>query len=671
MGFEAPLALLGLLLAGTPIAIHLIKQRDLKTLTLPTVALLRAAQAESRRRVRLADILLLVLRVLALALLLACLARPFSVSGVSASAEEPIALAIVLDDSASMAARRGSSTVFDDARTRALAALDELPAGSELTVVLAGAPSAVLVPHTTDLDFARAELQVLQVGGTRTDLPGALQRARRELARATSADLRLLLLSDFRASDVPEGGLPPLRGVVSEYARLDPDPAVNVALRDVLVTPDPSNEEQLILQLTAVRTSTDAALGPAGEAPPLSLTARVQHPDDTLLGETTFTLEGASATGRLTVPRGALGDEPVRVSVHAEGDSLPSDDLRVVSLQGRARSRVGLVNGAPHPSPHLDELTFLRAALESVGDAAQRLDVSQLDTAAIESGALDELDVVVLANVGTVTAAQGSRLEAFVEQGGGVLITGGDQVQPASYLAALPRCLPARIEPATDAPGGALTGESPFLTVTQPGVHRRLLLAALEHRAVALLRFADGSPALAGRTLAAGRCALLTTSVDLAWGDLALTAEFVATVEQTLRWLLGARRPTQPPRAGEPVTLAVPNAASEVTVSTPHGRNVSLSGEGVLSDTRAAGRYRVSVDGTPSERLSFTVEPEAAESDLRGAAPLAEATGGDSEAAQRARRRSWVPALLLLAALTLLAEGVVRMNLPKVARAAS
>ena len=76
MGFEVPIALLGLVLAGTPIAIHLIRQRDLRTLELPTVSLLRAAQAESRRRVRLADILLLVLRVLALALLLAERAIP-------------------------------------------------------------------------------------------------------------------------------------------------------------------------------------------------------------------------------------------------------------------------------------------------------------------------------------------------------------------------------------------------------------------------------------------------------------------------------------------------------------------------------------------------------------------------------------------------------------------
>ena len=664
MGFEVPIALLGLVLAGTPIAIHLIRQRDLRTLELPTVSLLRAAQAESRRRVRLADILLLVLRVLALALLLACLAQPYSLASLSASAEDAVALAIVLDDSASMGAVRGRGTVFDEARTRALATLDELPAGSEVTVVLAGAPSALLVPRTANLDFARAMLSEAGPGGTRTDLAGALQRARRELARADSLDLRLLLLSDFRAADIPEGGLPPLRGVLRDDVRIDPDPVANVALRDVLVTPAPGDPEQLIVQLTVVRTPTDAP-DPTDVAPALELRARVQRSDDTLIIETSFALEGASATARLTVPRGASGDEPVRISVHHETDALAADNVRVVDLQGRARSRVGLVNGAPHPSPHLDELTFLRAALDSASDAATGLDTVQLDTAALEGDALDDLDVVVLANVSTLSARQGARLEAFVERGGGVLITGGDQLQPASYTAALPRCLPARIEPPTDAPAGALTGESPFLSVPLPGVQRRLLLAALEHRAIALLRYPDGSPALAGRTLGTGRCALLTTSVDLGWGDLALSTEFVALVEQTLNWLLGARRPTEAPRAGEPVSLALPSGDPEVVVTTPTGVSVTVPTHGTLTATRAAGRYVVHVDGEASERLSVIVEAEAAESDLRGAPPLDAGADGQAGAAQRARRRSWVPTLLLLAALALLAEGVVRMRLPR------
>lgn len=664
MGFEAPLALLALVFAGTPIAIHLIRQRDLRTLQLPTVALLRAAQAESRRRVRLADLLLLLLRVLALLLLLACLAQPYSLASLSASAEDAVALAIVLDDSASMGAKRGRGTVFDEARTRALAALDELPTGSEVTVVLAGAPSALLVPRTTDLDFARAVLGQALPSGTRADLAAALQRARRELAGADSVDLRLLLLSDFRAGDIPEGGLPPVRGVLRDDVRLDPDPEPNVALRDVLVTPAPGDPEQLIVQLTAVRTPTDA-LEPSDTAPPLALEARVERSDGTLVSETSFALEGGTATARLTVPRGGAGDDPVRISVHHEGDALPADDVRMVDLQGRARSRVGLVNGAPHPSPHLDELTFLRAALDAASDVASGLDVVQLDTAGLEGDALDELDVVVLANVSALSARQGARLEAFVERGGGVLITGGDQVQPASYTAALPRCLPARLEPATDAPAGALVGESPFLSVAQPAVQRRLLLAALEPNAVALLRYPDGSPALAGRTLGTGRCGLLTTSVDLGWGDLALSGEFVALVEQTLHWLLGARRPTEAPRAGEPVTLALPSDDADVLVTTPTGESVPVPPEGTLTNTRAAGRYVVQVDGEPSERLSFIVEVEAAESDLRGAPPLDAGADGQAGAAQRARRRSWVPMLLLLAALALLAEGVVRMRLPQ------
>jgi hypothetical protein len=220
------------------------------------------------------------------------------------------------------------------------------------------------------------------------------------------------------------------------------------------------------------------------------------------------------------------------------------------------------------------------------------------------------------------------------------------------------------MEPATHAPSGALVGESPFLSVIQPDVQRRLLLAALAHPSVALLRFPDGSPALAGRTLGTGRCALLTTSVDLGWGDLALSGEFVALIAQTVQWLLGARRPTEAPRAGETITLPAPSTHDDVIVATPAGASVRVPLTGTFTDTRAAGPYSVQVDGEPSERQSFIVESEAVESDLRGAPSHHARADNASGAASGARRRSWVPMLLLLATLMLVAEGLLRVRFP-------
>src|SRR5688500_20412176 len=78
MGFEAPLALLGIAAAAIPVIVHLMRRRDLPRIDLPTVALLRRAQVQSRRRMRLVDVLLLIARVLFLILLALAVAGPFA-----------------------------------------------------------------------------------------------------------------------------------------------------------------------------------------------------------------------------------------------------------------------------------------------------------------------------------------------------------------------------------------------------------------------------------------------------------------------------------------------------------------------------------------------------------------------------------------------------------------
>lgn len=668
MGFEAPLALLAVVLAGAPIAIHLMRRRDLRVVVLPTLSLLRDAQAESRQRLRVADLLLLLLRILALALLLGSVARPYSLTHTVANGDDAVALAIVLDDSASMGVRSADTNAFDAARTAVHLALDELPSGSEAMVLLAAAPVRVLVPRTSDTDAVRDALNRLAPSGGHADVITAVQRARRELSSASAHDLRILVLSDLRAGTVPEGGIPPPRGASLTVMPIAPRIGPNLALRDVLVTPSHEAADELLLQATVARTPTDVDPEPERAENPIPCRVVVTDGAGRELASAPTTLEGPVATVRLSLPQqsadAATRDRRVLVRLETDGDIFPGDDQRVVALDGRVAAHVGVVNGSPHRSPHMDEVTFLRAALDAIATSDLTLDITMLDAASIETSALDTLDVLVLANVATLTPQQGARLETFVRDGGSVLVTAGDQVQIASYAAALPNCLPGRLEPSSPAPVGAVVGEAPLASVPSSRVERRLPVGALELGASSLLRFSDGSPLLAGRALGQGRCAVLTTTVDLAWGELPLTPEFVALIEQTLRWLLGARRPTTAPRAGEPAELAIPSAPVSATVTTPEGEELPAPAGGVFTSTRAPGHYTVRLDGVVSERLSFTVGIDPLESDLRSS-PY-EGTPAEAErGAGAARRRSWVPTLLLLAALSLAAEGLLRTRLPR------
>src|SRR5947209_14504156 len=74
--FAFPLMLGLLVMAGLPIVLHLLQRQKPKQVVFPAFRFLKQTQRVSQRRVRLNNLLLLVLRILLLALLCLTLAGP-------------------------------------------------------------------------------------------------------------------------------------------------------------------------------------------------------------------------------------------------------------------------------------------------------------------------------------------------------------------------------------------------------------------------------------------------------------------------------------------------------------------------------------------------------------------------------------------------------------------
>ncbi|MCZ7687224.1 MAG: VWA domain-containing protein [Sandaracinaceae bacterium] len=240
MGFEAPLALLALAAAALPIVAHLLRRQDLPHRPLPTVVLLRRAEAASKKRVRVVDLLLLIVRVLLLALAALAIARPFFRVALAYGDGSVASVAIVIDDSMSVAGR-GDPSLLSRALARAGEAVESLPPDSEVAIVLAGAPARVLVARTDELAAAARALAAVPASSARgTDLAGAVALAERELTGARHADRRLLILTDGAAHGGLAGAALP-RGVTAEIERLGEDPpAENAAIVLARATPDPT-----------------------------------------------------------------------------------------------------------------------------------------------------------------------------------------------------------------------------------------------------------------------------------------------------------------------------------------------------------------------------------------------------------------------------------------------
>jgi hypothetical protein len=201
----------GALLACVPVIIHWWSRRRVRTLDWAAMRLLVGAVQRDERRVRLEDVALLALRVLAVLLLAGAVARPFLSRGSLASSltgnAGGVEYVVLLDDSLSMRSATSTGSAFDRAKRR-LREMVTTAADSgrdSLTLVLATSPRqprlerVPLVPQR--LDDLLGTIDRLEPTDAAVDWAATLVEFREWLTTRTSGVRRVLVASDFRRHD--------------------------------------------------------------------------------------------------------------------------------------------------------------------------------------------------------------------------------------------------------------------------------------------------------------------------------------------------------------------------------------------------------------------------------------------------------------------------------------
>ncbi|HEY8668554.1 MAG TPA: BatA domain-containing protein, partial [Tepidisphaeraceae bacterium] len=157
MAFLNPFMLLGIAAVSVPIVIHLLNKRKFERVVWAAMRFLRISVEQNQRRIKIEDILLLILRCVLLALLALALARP-ALRGANAGifGQAKVTAVVVIDNSYSMSQSDGVMSRMDRAKKAAEQVLDTLPAGSSTAVLLASDVVKGAIPEPTfDLNLAR------------------------------------------------------------------------------------------------------------------------------------------------------------------------------------------------------------------------------------------------------------------------------------------------------------------------------------------------------------------------------------------------------------------------------------------------------------------------------------------------------------------------------------
>lgn len=610
--FINPWMLAGLAGISLPILAHLLSRRKYDVVDWGAMQFLEIGR-NARRRIRLEELLLLALRMSLIALIALALSRPWLSGGpVDAFASRPACdIALVIDSSYSTDWRARERTPRDLAVKWARTLLDRLEPGE--TVGLIDARETISTSTLTrDFDQIRQSLDTLPEPSGSSRLNDGILKGLQLVNTGTNVSRHVVVITD--------GQMYPWRDAderfwlqLSELRQQATVPAdvwiVSTQKQQARQANDAIDRLQLSRELTVtdfpVRIRTRLTNSNAESAASRKVYLEV---DGQRLADRTISVRiepNGQATIEFEHRFRTPGSHVIAVSI--DEDSLPEDDRSEAAIQVTSALPVLLVDGSPDLNPARSETFFAQSALSAVSNPTPWIAARTIASKDFSQQAINDAQVILLANVSGLTDEQLSVLEEFVFRGGGLGICLGDQVDPTWYNSNLYRqgkgLMPVWIDELQSAPSGpeaapvVIQSESlqqPWISRFQTGGDDGLLDARFtrwyattqqpdlpvrddsssnsepseteapdnsdispDRSALSTAgRFSTGDAFLISQTFGRGQVSLMTTSLDADWTTLPARPDYVAFLHEWI-FQLASGQVTRNADIGSPLIFPV------------------------------------------------------------------------------------------------------------------
>lgn len=438
MDFMHPGMLFGAGAVAIPVVLHLMMRQRPRQLEFPALRFLQARQTSNRRTLKLRHILLLLLRMGALALLAFALARPSTkLLGMLGDQEGPITAVLVFDTSPRMAYQAEKKTRLAAAQQFAAELLASLPPKSQIGILDTANPARV---YEADPAIARERVSQLKTGGRSGPLAATCEAAVELLREAQYPRKELYVFTDFslgawsgnRAGDwarrAIDGGVAKI-----EFVDVGAEKPVDYSLGSVTLSDQTLVRNRPLIVSTAV-----SSIGSGAKR--LVRLSIVDPATGKLVdrGEKEVVL-GDDETQEVEFPKFTLGLGTHQGEVRIDDeDSLPDNNKRYFTVNVRPAQRV-LVAA---PEPVEDRAVFYREAV--AGRELQVIGIAPYELSYCGFSKLGEEDfsnysAVVLLDPPALADQVWQQIEAYARGGGGVAIFLGPATVPEQFNAEIPQ----------------------------------------------------------------------------------------------------------------------------------------------------------------------------------------------------------------------------------------
>jgi hypothetical protein len=665
----------GIAATALPILIHLLNRRKYKEMRWAAMRFLVAALRKNQRRVKVEQWLLLLIRTLVVFALVCAMAKPMLESlGAIALPGQRTHRVIVLDGSMSMAYAPTDKTRFEQAKALASQLVRDSRRGDVLSIVLMADPPKVVVGDTSpsaNQDEVLKEIESITLPHGGTDLVASFGAIDRVLEVSSIPRKEVIFLTDLQAASwrKASGGSEALKSAIAKLAGrqaqsvvidLGKDGGENRAVTDLRL-------DSPVVTLGGPPPKVIATVHNYGPNPVTNFKARLLV--DGQLGPDLSWPEiavGAEATYVFSPTFNAPGDHLIEVRI--DDDPLKIDNSRRIALPVREFLNVLLVDGQPKAEPFQSETDYLAQALnpevKSSGSTSQ-IRTEIVNESQLGSRDLAPFDAVVLCNIAQLTPPEVTALDAYLKQGGGLVVFSGDQVIIDNYNQLLfadgKGLLPASIagivgdaqakkdgfefdardykHPIVNLFDNADSNVIAGLTGAKTWQYHQLKLAEDGSLAKVALWFNSGDPAIVEMPRYRGRVVQVATSADPGWTTWPLHQSYPPIMEQIIFQAASGRLAERNVRVGQSIDQALPASAAGAPVDVTRPDEVhapsKLKASGDVSlfhfeETDLSGAYRAKFGAPLAVESIFAANPDPVESDTLklDRAGLAEAVPG-------------------------------------------
>ena len=400
-------------LAGTatfavPVVIHLIFRMRKKRVIFSSLRFLQQSVLKESKKLKLRELILLLLRCLACILLAMCFARPFRpdsvLAGPNGRVQEDVVL--IVDDSPSLGAQEDANIRWPALLEKARKFAGQHVPGDRVGLVLASESARAEIELSGNFGAVASALQKEHPSSKRGDLAQALNTSLDMLGSSTQQVRRIMVYSDFQANQID-------RGAWAEVAQKAAAAGRGIAVQ--LETPNGSQPKRLPnLSVTDVRPKSDIWI----EGRPVPFAIRVaNHGDEEHASvQVKLSVDGkviatrnvglgprSSTEIEMSTPLPRAGEISGEVEIVSH-DAFPDDDKRQFAMKLRDSLKVLVVEETlGEKDAFLDEGYYVRMALDPKARGGDASGPSSGGSSGTFSGALQNYIQVQSVEISKVT----------------------------------------------------------------------------------------------------------------------------------------------------------------------------------------------------------------------------------------------------------------------------